>query len=86
MIARKYVTEFMKTRAKVDSETGSRGQRRVRGKPPLRDEEEAARQKVKFVVYGVEILEKKVKHSGNSGRIYLPAEWIGKQIKVVRTD
>ncbi len=42
--------------------------------------------KVKFEVYGEEMLEKQVKHSGNSGRVYLPPEWIGKHIKVIRTD
>ncbi len=42
--------------------------------------------KVKFEVYGEEMLEKEVKHSGNSGRIYLPPEWIGKQIKVIRIN
>jgi putative transposon-encoded protein len=42
--------------------------------------------KVKFEVYGEEMLEKEVKHSGNSGRIYLPPEWIGKQIKVIRVN
>ncbi|MBW2303116.1 MAG: DUF2080 family transposase-associated protein [Deltaproteobacteria bacterium] len=29
---------------------------------------------VKFEVYGEEIIEKKVKRSGNSGRIYLPPD------------
>jgi hypothetical protein len=30
----------------------------------------------KFEVYGEEMLEKKVKKSGNSGRVYLPPSWI----------
>ncbi len=42
--------------------------------------------KVKFEVYGEEMLEKEVKQSGNSGRVYLPPEWIGKQIKIIRID
>jgi putative transposon-encoded protein len=42
--------------------------------------------KVKFEIYGEEMLEKKVKLSGNSGRIYLPPDWVGKQVKIIRTD
>jgi putative transposon-encoded protein len=32
---------------------------------------------------GFEMLEKQVNKSGNSGRVYVPAEWIGKRVKVV---
>jgi putative transposon-encoded protein len=42
--------------------------------------------KVKFEVYGEEMLEKAVKQSGNSGRVYLPHEWIGKHVKIIRID
>lgn len=42
--------------------------------------------KVKFEVYGEEMLEKAVKQSGNSGRVYLPPEWIGKHVKIIRVD
>lgn len=31
-----------------------------------------------------EIIEKEVKSSGNTGRIYLPTDWIGQRVKVVR--
>ena len=30
----------------------------------------------KFEVYGQEMIEKVVKKSGNSGRIYLPPDWV----------
>ncbi|NOQ53097.1 MAG: DUF2080 family transposase-associated protein [Thermoplasmata archaeon] len=40
----------------------------------------------KFEVYGQEMLEKEVKKSGNSGRIYLPPDWIGKRVKIIRID
>ena len=40
--------------------------------------------KAKFEVFGEEMIEKKVKSSGNSGRIYLPPEWIGIKVKVIR--
>ncbi len=42
--------------------------------------------KVKFEVYGEEMLEKEVKQSGNSGRVYLPPEWVGKHVKIIRIE
>ncbi|MHA2099142.1 MAG: DUF2080 family transposase-associated protein [Candidatus Kariarchaeaceae archaeon] len=33
---------------------------------------------------GFEVLEKVVKSSGNSGRVYLPTSWIGTKVKIVR--
>ncbi len=46
----------------------------------------AVHQKVKFEVYGEEMLEKKVRASGNSGRIYLPPDWVGHRVKIIRID
>jgi len=37
----------------------------------------------KVQLTGFEMLEKQVNKSGNSGRIYVPVEWIGKRVKVV---
>jgi len=42
--------------------------------------------KVKFEIFGEEMLEKEVKLSGNSGRIYLPPGWVGKHVKIIRID
>jgi putative transposon-encoded protein len=42
--------------------------------------------KVKFEVYGEEMLEKDVKVSGNSGRVYLPPDWVGHRVKIIRID
>lgn len=42
--------------------------------------------KVKFEIYGEEMLEKEVKSSGNSGRVYLPPDWVGHHVKIVRID
>jgi putative transposon-encoded protein len=42
--------------------------------------------KSKFEVYGEEMIEKQVKQSGNSGRVYLPPEWVGKSVKIIRID
>lgn len=45
-----------------------------------------SRTKVKFEIYGEEMIEKKVKSSGNSGRVYLPPDWVGHQVKIIRID
>ena len=49
-------------------------------------ESEALIDKVKFEVYGEEMLEKEVKLSGNSGRVYLPPDWVGHHVKIIRID
>jgi putative transposon-encoded protein len=41
---------------------------------------------VKFEAYGEEMIEKEVKLSGNSGRIYLPPNWVGHRVKIIRID
>jgi len=41
---------------------------------------------VRFEVYGQEMVEKRVKPSGNSGRVYLPPGWVGHQVKIIRID
>ena len=46
----------------------------------------APNRKVKFEIYGEEMLEKRVKSSGNSGRVYLPPNWVGHKVKIIRTD
>ena len=40
--------------------------------------------KVKFEIYGEEMIEKRVKSSGNSGRVYLPPNWVGHKVKIIR--
>jgi putative transposon-encoded protein len=42
--------------------------------------------KVKFEIYGEEMIEKKVKSSGNSGRVYLPPNWVGHNVKIIRIN
>lgn len=54
------------------------------GQEQEKKREEPAKAKVRFEVYGEEMVEKIVKLSGNSGRVYLPPEWVGKQVKIVR--
>jgi len=37
----------------------------------------------KMQLTGFEMLEKRVNKSGNSGRVYVPVEWIGKRVKII---
>jgi putative transposon-encoded protein len=37
----------------------------------------------KIQLSGFEMLEKYVNKSGNSGRVYVPVEWIGKRVKII---
>jgi len=53
---------------------------------PEPSQSEISLNKVKFGVYGEEMMSKEVKQSGNSGRVYLPPDWIGKHIKIIRID
>lgn len=46
----------------------------------------AKNKKVKFEVYGKELVEKQVTPSGKSGRVYLPVDWLGKRVKIIRID
>lgn len=55
---------------------GSNGSPHARGAASL----------TKFEIYGEEMIEKRVNASGNSGRVYLPQEWIGQRVKIVRID
>lgn len=41
---------------------------------------------VKFEVYGEEMLEKEVKMSSSSGRVYLPPDWVGHNVKIIRIN
>ena len=47
---------------------------------------ESAKNKVKFEAFGEEMIEKTVKLSGNSGRVYLPPTWVGHNVKIIRID
>ncbi|MFB6283522.1 MAG: DUF2080 family transposase-associated protein [Halobacteria archaeon] len=40
----------------------------------------------RYEVEGHEVLEKEVKEQGGVGRVYLPKEWIGGRVKIVRTE
>lgn len=42
--------------------------------------------KVKLEVFGEEMIEKDVKSSGSGGRVYLPPDWVGHRVKIIRID
>jgi len=56
--------------------------KKISGKP----DDSGKSSKTKFGVLGKEMIEKKVKPSGNSGRVYLPSDWVGKHVKIIRID
>ena len=58
------------------------GLKEIREKP----EDRGKSPKAKFGVFGEEMIEKEVKPSGNSGRVYLPLDWVGKHVKIIRID
>lgn len=39
-------------------------------------------EQMKIEVQAYQVVEKTVKLSGNSGRVYVPKEWVGKRVKV----
>lgn len=47
---------------------------------------DAAGRKIKIVLYGEEVIEKTVASSGACGRVYLPREWLGKAVKIIRME
>lgn len=44
------------------------------------------KKETKIELLGFEMLEKQVTKSGNSGRVYVPIEWIGKRVKIVLVE
>jgi len=44
------------------------------------------RKETKIQLTGFEMLEKQVTKSGNSGRVYVPIEWIGKRVKIILVE
>ena len=54
----------------------------INGKPE--DPEKSPR--TRFGIFGEEMIEKEVKLSGNTGRVYLPLDWVGKHVKIIRVD
>lgn len=41
------------------------------------------KKQTKIQLTGYEMLEKQVNKSGNSGRVYVPIDWVGKRVKVI---
>ena len=64
----------------------TRGKRRIPIASSTINTTRISGEKAKFEVFGEEMIEKEVKQSGNSGRVYLPPDWIGKHVKIIRMD
>ncbi|MBG0778715.1 MAG: DUF2080 family transposase-associated protein [Desulfotignum balticum] len=47
-------------------------------------DEKSNRSPVKFEVYGDVLIEKIVRQNGKGGRVYLPPDWVGKTIKIIK--
>lgn len=69
---------------KTDRDSAPRIEEESPGSPEASGETQP--RQVKFEIYGEEMIEKKVKSSGNSGRVYLPPNWVGHNVKIVRID
>jgi hypothetical protein len=42
--------------------------------------------KVKFEIFGEEMLRRVVKINGKSGRVYLPYSWVGHKVKIIMIE
>jgi hypothetical protein len=51
-----------------------------------KSEKPATSPKTEFRVLGEEMLEKEVKTSGKTGRVYLPGDWVGSLVKIIRMN
>jgi hypothetical protein len=58
------------------------GLKEISGKPKDRGKSP----KPKFGLFGLEMIEKEVKPRRNTGRVYLPQDWVGKLVKIIRID
>lgn len=47
------------------------------------NQENLINREMEIKVTGYQIIEKIVKKTGNSGRIYVPNEWVGKRVKII---
>ena len=53
-------------------------------KEPVAMEKKPGHSPVKFEVYGDVLIEKTVRSNGKGGRVYLPPDWVGKTIKIIK--
>lgn len=44
------------------------------------------KKETKIELTGFEMLEKVVNKSGNSGRVYVPLEWVSKRVKIILVE
>ena len=56
----------------------------IKGKKGTSYDEKLKVSPVKFEVYGEVLIEKIVRQNGKGGRVYLPPDWVGKTIKIIK--
>jgi putative transposon-encoded protein len=47
---------------------------------------ESIEKPMKLEIEGYEVIEKVVKSGGNSGRVYVPVDWLNRRVKVIRIE
>jgi len=47
---------------------------------------ESVEKPMKLEIEGYEVIEKVVKSGGNSGRVYVPVNWLNCRVKVIRIE
>jgi putative transposon-encoded protein len=67
-------------------ERSIKGLRSCNGDTGFNDQAPTNRSAVKFEIFGEEMIVKKIRPGGCSGKIYLPAQWVGHRVKIVKTD
>jgi putative transposon-encoded protein len=56
----------------------------MKEKQKILNEKQSSGSLVKFEVYGDVLIEKTVRQNGKGGRVYLPPDWVGKTIKIIK--
>lgn len=79
---RKEINVFQQPGENIVAQKSEMSLKEISAKP----EDPGQSSKAEFRVFGEEMIEKKVKPTGNTGRVYLPLDWVGKLVKIIRID
>jgi hypothetical protein len=81
-VLRKEINVFRQLGENMGAPKREIGLKEISGKP----EDPGKSPRTKLGIFGEEMIEKEVKRSGNTGRVYLPLDWVGKNVKIIRVD
>jgi putative transposon-encoded protein len=81
-VGRKEINVFRKIAENIAAVKREMDLKEISAKP----EDPGKSPKAEFRVFGEEMIEKKVKSIGNTGRVYLPLNWVGRLVKIIRID